>query len=82
MGRRTIWRYGIMREAIREIILEMFDTNATIKTGGIDLAVGRIETLYKKKYESIDEYLQKVEEQKFRLAAMSIMNVDLTKKAC
>ncbi len=71
-----------MREAIREIILEMFDTNATIKTGGIDLAVGRIETLYKKKYESIDEYLQKVEEQKFSVAAMSTVNVDLTKKAC
>lgn len=71
-----------MREAIREIMLEMFDTNATIKTGGLDLAVGRIEALYKKKYESIDEYLKKLEEQKFSVAAISTVNVDLIKRAC
>ncbi len=46
-----------MREEIREVIVEMFDTNASIKTGGIDLAVAKIEALYKKKYEAIDEDL-------------------------
>ena len=53
------WRYGIMREDIREIIVEMFDTNASIKTGGIDLAVAKIEALYKEKNETIDEDLKK-----------------------
>ena len=52
IGRRNIWRDGIMREEIREVIVEMFDTNASIKTGGIDLAVAKIEALYKKQYES------------------------------
>ena len=51
-----------MREDIREIIVEMFDTNASIKTDGIDLAVAKIEEFYKKKYEAIDEDLKKVDE--------------------
>ncbi len=49
-----------MREDIREIIVDMFDTNASIKTGSIDLAVAKIEALYKKKCETIDEDLKKV----------------------
>ena len=50
-----------MREDIREIIVEMFDTNASIKTGGIDLAVAKLEALYKKKV-TIDEDLKKIDE--------------------
>jgi hypothetical protein len=51
-----------MSEDIREIIVEMFDTNASIKRGGIDIAVAKIEALYKKKYKTIDEDIIKVNE--------------------
>ncbi len=50
-----------MREEIREIIVEMFDTNASIKTGGIDLAVSKIEALYENN-DAIDEDLKKIGE--------------------
>ena len=52
----------MMREDIKEIIVDMFDTNASIKRGGIDLAVAKIEALYKKEYETIDEDPKEVEE--------------------
>ena len=70
-----------MREDIREIIVEMFDTNAFLKKGGIDLAVAKIEALYKKKCETIDEDLKKVCEQKYGVNTTSIVCVDL-KKDC